>query len=107
VAGEADSIATALDLVERLAPSAILLDVHLPDGDCFKLAAKLRASHPGLAILLTSAEFQISFYARAETCGARGFVPKNQLGHVDLARFWPAIGPEEWPEPASSQSDTG
>jgi hypothetical protein len=43
------------------------------------------------AVLLTSADFDEHFYARADASGARGFVPKSQLAQVELERFWPGI----------------
>lgn len=90
IAGEAGSAAMALDFVERLAPEAALLDVHLPDENGFELAARLTGSHPNLAVLLTSADVERRFYALADLSGARGFVPKDQLAQVELATFWPA-----------------
>jgi CheY-like chemotaxis protein len=95
VAGEADSAAAAVKLVERLRPDAILLDVHLPDGNGFEVAARLRDHHPSVAVLLTSGDVDVSSYARAAECGAQGFVPKEQLGHVELERFWPGGAPGE------------
>ena len=88
VAGEAGCAAAAADLVERVSPDAVLLDVHLPDGNGFELAAQLREQHPDLAILLTSIDFQSNFYALADVSGARGFVPKAQLAHVEFELFW-------------------
>jgi DNA-binding NarL/FixJ family response regulator len=89
IAGEATDVAAALRLAERIQPDAALLDVHLPDGDGFDLAERLTRSQPGMAVLLTSADFDEHFYARADVSGARGFVPKSQLAQVDLERFWP------------------
>jgi DNA-binding NarL/FixJ family response regulator len=89
VVGEADCVARAIGLVERLSPDAVLLDVHLPDGNGFALAARLGQSHPEVAVLLTSADFESSFYVRADVSGARGFVPKGQLAEAELAMFWP------------------
>jgi CheY-like chemotaxis protein len=43
VVGEADSVAAALAAAARLEPSAILLDVELPDGDGVTLARELAA----------------------------------------------------------------
>jgi len=88
VDGEADSVATAITLVERLAPDGVLVDVYLPDGNGFQLATRLRDTHPGLAVLMASGEIDASFYARAAACGACGFVPKNQLAEVDLEGIW-------------------
>ncbi|MFZ0380130.1 MAG: response regulator [Solirubrobacteraceae bacterium] len=89
IAGEAAGVAAALGLAERIQPDAALLDVHLPDGDGFDLAEQLTRSQPGMAVLLTSADFDEHFYARADASGARGFVPKSQLAEVELERFWP------------------
>jgi DNA-binding NarL/FixJ family response regulator len=100
VVGEADSAATAIDLVERLAPDAVLLDVHLPDGSGFDVAAQLRENHDGLAVLMTSGDSDISLFARAAASRASGFVPKDDLGRVDLRRFWPVVRPDVAPDPA-------
>jgi two-component system, NarL family, response regulator DesR len=89
VAGQAASVVAALRLAESIQPDAALLDVHLPDGDGFDLAARLTRSQPSIAVLLTSSEFDDRFYARADASGARGFVPKSQLAQVELERFWP------------------
>ena len=89
VVGEADRVATALNYVTRLAPDAVLLDINLPDGSGFDLAARLRDVRPEIAVLLTSSDFDQGFCARAEAHGARGYVPKHRLRHVDFASFWP------------------
>jgi CheY-like chemotaxis protein len=88
VVGEADCVATALNYVEYLTPDAVLLDIHLPDGDGFDLTARIRDIHPETAVLLTSSEIDDRFWALAEAHGAR-YVPKDQLSHVDFANFWP------------------
>jgi len=88
VVGEAESAASAIDAVERLAPDALLLNVHLSDGDGFELTARLTAAHPRLAVILTSADFESSFYRRAAEAGARTFVPKAELITLDFAAFW-------------------
>ncbi len=93
VAGEAGCKVGALDLVERLEPDAVLLDVHLRDENGFELAALLNFRHPTIAVLLTSVDFGSSFFARAEASGARGFVPKDQLAEVEFTMFWPDATP--------------
>jgi DNA-binding NarL/FixJ family response regulator len=90
IAGEADRGAIVPDLVDRLEPDAVLLDIDLPDDNGFELAARLTRAQPGLAVLLTSAEFDHGFYAQAQVSGARGFVPKAQLAQAELAMYWPA-----------------
>lgn len=89
VAGEAEGVAAALRLAESVDADAALLDIHLPDGNGFELAAELMRSRPKIAVLMTSGEFDDRFYALADASGARGFVPKSQLAQVELARYWP------------------
>lgn len=91
VAGQAGCAAEAIACAERVLPDAVLLDVSLPDGNGFAVAARLTRRHPRLAVLLTSARFETRFYALAERSGARGFVPKAQLATVELERFWPEL----------------
>ncbi|HEY1517004.1 MAG TPA: response regulator transcription factor [Solirubrobacteraceae bacterium] len=91
IAGEASCAASAIDSVERLAPAAALVDIHLPDATGFEVAARLTEAHPELAVLLTSFDFDRQFYALADVSGARGFVPKDQLALVEFAFFWPGI----------------
>jgi DNA-binding NarL/FixJ family response regulator len=90
VAGEADRGATAADLVDRLEPDAVLLDVDLPDESGFELTARLIRVRPGLAVLLTSVDFDDNAFAQAHVSGARGFVPKTQLAQVEFGMFWPS-----------------
>ena len=91
IVGEADCAASALNYVKCLAPDAVLLDIDLPDGNGFDLAARIREVAPDVAVLLTSSQFDDCFYAMAQAHGARGFVPKDQLPHVDFASFWPDV----------------
>ena len=39
-------------------------------------------------MLLTSSDLNLGFYARADACGARGFVPKPQLAQIEFGAFW-------------------
>ncbi len=67
----------------------MLLDINLPDGNGFDLTARIREVSPEAAVLLTSSDFDDRFYAMAEAHGARGYVPKGQLAHVEFGSFWP------------------
>lgn len=89
VAAEADRVVEALMLAAELRPAAALVDVNLPDGCGFELAADLRRRLPRIAVLLTSTEDDGSYHARAHVCGATGFVLKSHLASCDFERFWP------------------
>jgi DNA-binding NarL/FixJ family response regulator len=79
VAGEAADGASALRAARELAPDVILLDVQLPDADGLDLAAELAANGARPAVVLTSSRGADELGPRLGSCGARGFVPKDEL----------------------------
>ena len=90
VVGEADCAAAALEAVEELEPDAILLDVGLGDESGFEVARALTRCDPAVAVLLVSVTDHGDGDEQAQTCGARGFLPKKWLAVTDLGRYWPA-----------------
>ena len=87
VLGEADSVAAALAAAARLEPSAILLDVELPDGDGIALARELSALPWRPRIVLTSIDGEITTCEEAQRAGARAFLNKADLPGAPLARL--------------------
>lgn len=93
VVGEAESAASAMESRGRLRPDAALVDVRLPDGDGFELAAALTRADPELAVVLVSADRVPPDARRVQASGARGFVLKSRLAATDLHQFWPGAEP--------------
>jgi DNA-binding NarL/FixJ family response regulator len=87
VVGEADSVAAALAAAARLEPSAVLVDVELPDGDGVALARELAALPWQPRIVLTSIDGDITTTEDAQRAGARTFVKKTDLPHAPLTRL--------------------
>ena len=87
VVGTAETAAAGFEAVEQLKPDAVLLDVRLPDGSGLDLCEVLTREQDAPAILLISSEGAANA-ALAQARGARGFVPKADLGRVDLSRIW-------------------
>lgn len=96
VVGDANSAASALELIPRLEPEALLVDVNLSDMSGFDLTPVALRERPGLAILLTSAELNTAYFVLARRAGARGFAPKLMLSRIDLTMYW---GPPAAPRP--------
>jgi DNA-binding NarL/FixJ family response regulator len=84
VVAEADSAASGLQTADRIAPEAVLLDLHLPDGNGFDVCCALIQRDRELAVLLISAVELQRHRARSRDCGARGFLLKSRLATADL-----------------------
>jgi DNA-binding NarL/FixJ family response regulator len=55
----------------------VLLDIRMPDGDGLATLAKLRKSHPNLAVLMLTTYDNPTYVARAVALGASGYVLKG------------------------------
>jgi CheY-like chemotaxis protein len=86
VVGEADSVAAAVAAATRLKPSAVLVDVELPDGDGLTLARELAALPWRPRIVLTSIDGDIT-PEEVRQAGARAFVNKADLPNAPLAQL--------------------
>jgi DNA-binding NarL/FixJ family response regulator len=88
VVGEAADGREAIAAIEALQPDAVLLDVHLPDGDGLELARRLSpGGGVGPRVLLTSSDADAASQELAERCGAAGFVAKTELASAGLERY--------------------
>jgi DNA-binding NarL/FixJ family response regulator len=87
VVGEAGTVATALAAAARLRPTAVLVDVELPDGDGVTLARELAALPWRPRIVLTSIDGAITTSDAARGIGAAAFVDKADLPNAPLARL--------------------
>jgi len=77
--GVARSGAQALDLVGRLAPDLVLLDVYLGDLNGFVVAAAIRAALPTCRVLMMSLNDFPAYRSRSREIGAAGFIAKAEL----------------------------
>jgi DNA-binding NarL/FixJ family response regulator len=85
LAGEATDGRTALVQVAALEPDLVLLDLHLPDLDGIEVCARLdRPPH----VVLCSTYAAADLPARALTCGALAYLPKDDLRPAVLERLW-------------------
>jgi CheY-like chemotaxis protein len=87
IVGEVDGVEAARAAAARLEPSAVLVDVELPDGDGITLARELAALPWGPRVVLTSINGDITTTDEARTAGARAFVNKADLPNAPLAQL--------------------
>src|SRR5262249_52060419 len=92
IVGEAATGATAIELVARLRPDVVLLDVVLPDMDGFAVADRLAAAGSASVVVLTSGHERGDFAGRVRAAPVRGFLPQEMISGPAPATL-PAGGP--------------
>ena len=87
VIGEASTGGAVLDMVMRLAPDLVLLDVVLPDMDGFAVAERLAAAGCTSAVVLISGHDRSDFAGRVRAAPVRGFLAKEMISGRALAQL--------------------
>ena len=77
VVGDAGTVSDALRLVNELTPDVVVLDVRLPDGDGLEAAKQIRASHPGMGIVILTMYGGDAPLFSALEAGASAFLNKD------------------------------
>ncbi len=95
VAGEADGGPAALELVARLRPDVILLDIRLSGSSGLDLARQLRRSGVESRIIFLTAFDDESYLLQAAQVGAQGYLLKSASAEV-LAETIRAVHAGEW-----------
>jgi DNA-binding NarL/FixJ family response regulator len=90
VAGSASDGAEALDLVARVSPDVVLMDLRMPRMDGVEATARMRELHPEVeVVVLTTYADDESIFA-ALRAGARGYLTKD-AGADEIARAVEAV----------------
>ncbi|MBI3969217.1 MAG: response regulator transcription factor [Chloroflexi bacterium] len=79
VVGEATSGPEAIDLVTRLRPEIVILDVQMPGLTGFETIPRLLKVDPTLRLILTSSCEHQEYKTLARALGARAFLSKKEL----------------------------
>lgn len=78
VAGEAEDAPKAFDLVSKLSPDVVLVDVSLKGGNGIELIKNLKARYPDLPMLVLSMHDETLYAERALRAGGRGYIMKEE-----------------------------
>ena len=94
VVGEEADAASGIAAADRLRPFLVLLDVHLPDGFGFDVAATLTGGTGAPVVVLTSTNASDDFGDLLGPSGAAGFISKADLSRSTLRAIVPWPGDE-------------
>jgi len=77
VIGEADDSASAIELVGRLVPDLVLMDVSMPGVGGAETTRILKHKYPNVAVLALSVHEEVAFAQMLLDAGARGYALKR------------------------------
>ena len=79
IVGEANDGTSAIEKTDQLRPSAIVMDIQMPDMSGIEAARHILDTNPGVRIVLTSMGNDAEYEPLAREIGACGFIPKREL----------------------------
>ena len=88
VVGEAMSGEEAIEQYEALEPGLVLMDINLPGISGIEATRQITAAHPDALVLLLSTYRADDLPESAETCGAAGYVNKEQFEPAVVLDLW-------------------
>jgi len=88
VVGEAESGEEAVELFDALAPGLVLMDINLPGINGIEATRRITAAHPDATVLLLSTYQAADLPRGADSCGAAGYVNKEEFGPAVVLDIW-------------------
>ena len=90
IVGDAANAEQALELIERLNPDVVLLDIRLPGVSGIDLCSNVTSLYPQTAVIILTTFAEESLVAQCIQAGARGFIVKD-IERFDLKRSIRAV----------------
>jgi len=87
-AGEASSGPEAIELVDRLLPALVLMDINMPDMSGIEATRRIVTAHPGVVVILCSTYDAADLPAGAADSGATAYVNKERLAADTIRQLW-------------------
>jgi len=88
VIGEAESGEEAVELFETLQPGLVLMDINLPGINGIEATRRITEAHPDATVLLLSTYQAADLPSGADSCGAAGYVNKEEFGPAVVLDLW-------------------
>jgi DNA-binding NarL/FixJ family response regulator len=88
VVGEAESGEEAVELATALSPGLVLMDINLPGINGIEASRRITEARPEVAVLLLSTYHAADLPSGADTCGAAGYVNKEEFGPAVVRETW-------------------
>mgnify|MGYP003287650604 CR=1 FL=1 len=92
VVGVAENGLEAIELVDELAPEAVVIDLHMPLLDGVSAVARMRNDHPGLCLIAMTADQASELHEAVADAGADAVLMKDELADELTDRIAAARG---------------
>ena len=86
VIGEAGNGLELLNLLNKLTPNLIILDITMPNLTGIEAARQIKMNYPNLKVLILTVHQEKEYFQQAMLAGTNGYLLKN-----DLDELFPAI----------------
>ncbi len=77
IAGEAGTVAAAVEVCQRVRPAVVLLDIRLPDGTGFDACRRILQDQPDTRVLILTSVVDSTLVDEAIRAGAHGYLLKE------------------------------
>jgi DNA-binding NarL/FixJ family response regulator len=104
MAGEADRMQGALDLIRQSAPHIVVVDLKLPDGDGVELCREVRSELPDVRCLIFTSYVDEAAIFEAVMAGSSGFLLKSSSGQDLVGALHAAAAGHSLLDPALTQN---
>ena len=89
---EAESGEDAVALATTLSPALVLMDINMPGMDGIEASRRITAGQPGTVVVLLSTYQADDLPEQAASCGAVGYIHKEDFGPAVLQDIWQRHG---------------
>src|SRR5437763_10484036 len=90
IVGDVSNAEQALELIERLRPDVVLLDIRLPGVSGIEICRTVAERYPEIAVIILTTFTDETLVAQCIQAGARGFIV-NDIERFDLKRAIRAV----------------
>jgi two-component system, NarL family, invasion response regulator UvrY len=87
-AGEASSGPEAIDLVDRLHPALVLMDINMPEMTGIEATRRIVSAHPEVVVILCSTYDAADLPPGAADSGAAAYVNQERLAADTIRQLW-------------------
>ncbi len=86
--GEASSGPEAIELVAKLRPALVLMDINMPQMSGIEATRRIVSAYPEVVVILCSTHDATDLPSEAATSGAIAYVRKERLSADMLRQLW-------------------